>query len=129
MPGQAAGRARVLVVEDEVIIALELCMILAGLGHEVVGIALSGPQALRLAEQARPDLALVDVRLQGGADGVAVARELHGRLGVPPVFVTANPAACRPWISATMVPIAATIPAARMAPPTMPDPLDAAQPW
>lgn len=82
--------ARVLVVEDEAIAALDLEMLLEDLGYEPCGVAASAPEAVRLADATRPDLVLMDVRLAGGTDGVDAAIEIHRRHGVPVVFLTAH---------------------------------------
>jgi PAS domain S-box-containing protein len=80
--------ARILVVEDEAIIARELKNCLAELGYDVVGRAASGEQAIKLAEQQRPDLVLMDIHLQGAMDGISAAEEIRGRFQLPVVFLT-----------------------------------------
>jgi CheY-like chemotaxis protein len=81
---------RILIVEDEVITAIELESYLEDLGHIVVGIAGTAPDALAAAEQHRPDLILMDIRLAQGGDGVEVATELRRRYDLPSVFLTAH---------------------------------------
>jgi two-component system, response regulator PdtaR len=81
---------RILVVEDEILIALELESLLQEAGHEVVGIATSRSDALTLAHDLSPDLAFVDIHLADGPTGVDVARHLTGDLGVTVLFMTAN---------------------------------------
>jgi CheY-like chemotaxis protein len=85
----ATRRARVLVVEDEAIIAWQLEIMLEDLGYAVAGIASDAPDAVRLALETRPDAILMDVRLGPGQDGVAAAREILARQAVPIVFCTA----------------------------------------
>jgi CheY-like chemotaxis protein len=81
--------ARVLIVEDEQIVALDLCESLRGLGYDVVGTTGSAEQGVDLACTLAPDIVLMDVRLQGAMDGITAAT-LIGRGGGPPVvFVTA----------------------------------------
>lgn len=80
---------RILVVEDEVLIALELEGLLQENGHEVVGTAASLAEAIALGESRKPDLAFVDIHLADGPTGVDVARRLSS-LGVIVVFMTAN---------------------------------------
>ena len=63
--------AKVMVVEDERIVAFNLKQRLAKLGYEVPGIAASGAEALRMAEATRPDLVLMDIRIQGEIDGIS----------------------------------------------------------
>lgn len=81
-------RARILLVEDNPIFAMELSARLIELGHEVCGIANNAIDALVIARRTVPDLALVDIVLQGHIDGIQTARML-GSLGIPVVYVTA----------------------------------------
>jgi len=81
--------SRILVVEDEILVALELEATAQDLGHEVIGIAADTETALRLAPHA--DIALVDVNLRDGETGPAIGRRLAQDYGVTVVFVTANP--------------------------------------
>lgn len=81
--------ARVLVVEDNPVIALDLQTVVADMGHEVCGTAAGEKQALALAEETKPTLALMDIRLAAGDDGIAVARQMRERLGLKVIFVTA----------------------------------------
>ena len=66
-------RARLLVVEDQSIIALDLKNRLTGLGYEVVAIVGYGEAALQQAGETRPDLVLMDIRLKGEMDGIQAA--------------------------------------------------------
>ena len=81
--------ARVLVVEDEAIVALDLQAQLEARGHTVVGVAASAAEAMELARRTRPELALVDIRLRGGEDGIELAEALVREHGTAVVFVTA----------------------------------------
>lgn len=81
--------ARILIVEDEGIVAKDLQRSLRGLGYAVTGLSSSGLDALEKAEALRPDLVLMDVRLQGEMDGIDAARALRERIDVPVVFLTA----------------------------------------
>jgi two-component system, response regulator PdtaR len=83
------SRLRILIVEDEILIALELESLLQDLGHEPIGIAATSSEALALARGARPDLALVDIHLADGPTGVDVGRGL-AQAGTPVMFMTAN---------------------------------------
>jgi two-component system, response regulator PdtaR len=80
---------RVLVVDDETLVALTLRDALQELGCEVVGWANSISEAERLAAANPPDLVLMDIRLKGQADGVASAAKLRQRYSTPIVFMTA----------------------------------------
>lgn len=81
---------RMLVVEDEILIALELESLLQDLGHDVVGIAASSEDALALGQELKPDLAFVDIHLADGPTGVDVARHLAAQHQVTVLFMTAN---------------------------------------
>lgn len=85
-----ASTARILIVEDEYLIAKHLQLALEDDGYEVAGVAASSGQALFVAERERPDLVLMDVHIHGEVDGVATAGLLRAELGVPIVFLTAN---------------------------------------
>lgn len=84
------GDMRVLIVEDEVLLAVELEHMLADAGHSVVGHAMEADEAIRLASRHRPDLALVDVHLQDGPTGVETARTIGADCGAVVLFMTAN---------------------------------------
>ena len=78
----------ILVAEDEALIALVLELTLRPAGHRVVGPAATSEEALRLAEQTNPELALVDIDLHDGDDGIALARTLRERYGTPSLFLS-----------------------------------------
>ena len=80
--------ASVLIVETEALIASFVDAVLGISGFRVVGIAGSGPEALVLAAETRPALALVDIRLNGPVDGAELARMLRDRLAIPAIFVS-----------------------------------------
>ena len=84
------GPLRVLIVEDEALLAMQVECLLLEAGHEPVGHALDSAEALALAGAVRPDLALVDVHLRDGLTGVEVMRTLTRDHGIAGVFVTAN---------------------------------------
>lgn len=81
--------AKILIVEDEMLVALELECILADLGHEAVGIV-PDLQTAHSFFDAPIDLALVDLNLRDGLTGPQIGRQL-GAKGVTVVFITANP--------------------------------------
>ena len=83
--------AKVMIVEDEMLVACHLESVVEDLGFEPVGIAADTAQARELGER-RPDIALVDLNLRDGPTGPAIGAWL-GELGVTVVFVTANPSA------------------------------------
>jgi CheY-like chemotaxis protein len=83
-------RARILIVEDEYLVAADLEASLTDLGYISVGIAQDMESALELAVAA-PDIALVDVHLRDGKTGPRIAKRLIEDFGVKVLFVTANP--------------------------------------
>ncbi|MCX6899244.1 MAG: response regulator [Verrucomicrobia bacterium] len=80
---------RVLVVEDEPIVAADLKVRLDMLGCKVVGSAASGEKALVLAGQLLPDLVLMDIRLEGAMDGIEAAQQMRQRWHLAVVYLTA----------------------------------------
>lgn len=83
-------KKRILIVEDESIIALNIREILTSFGYEVTGIATNGAKALELTQKKRPDLILMDITLQEREDGIKVAEEISKKVAAPIVFLTAN---------------------------------------
>jgi CheY-like chemotaxis protein len=81
---------RILVIEDEQIVARDLQNLLRRLGHRAIGQASNGPDAIRMAAETRPDLVLMDVTLEGKRDGLEVSLEIARHRSVPIVFITAN---------------------------------------
>lgn len=81
---------RVVVVEDEVFIRLDLITHLQAGGHQVVGTADSAGDAVKAVEKHRPDLVLMDVRLVGERDGIQAATEIWERFAIRSLFVSAN---------------------------------------
>lgn len=80
---------RILVVEDEFILAMNIKENLQGLGYIVVDIVDSGETAIEKATQLRPDLVLMDIRLQGEIDGIQAAGEIWNFLQIPVIYLTA----------------------------------------
>jgi CheY-like chemotaxis protein len=85
--------ARILVVEDESIIQLDLQHQLRRLGHTVVDSAASGEEAIAKAAELKPDLVLMDVRLAGRMDGIEAAAQIRAAREVPILFLTAHTSA------------------------------------
>ena len=83
------AQTKVLIVEDEAIVACDLERRLRKAGYDVPAIAASGEQALKSIEQTSPDLVLMDVHLQGPADGIEIASQVRHRFDLPVVFLTA----------------------------------------
>ena len=82
---------RVLVIEDEAVIALDVAKIVQNAGHQVVGIAATEKNAVDLARKHSPHLVLADIQLKGGDNGIAAVREIMKGLEVPVIFVTGFP--------------------------------------
>ena len=81
---------RILVVEDESVIAADLCECLGDMGYQVVGEAASGEEALRKVARHRPDLVLMDIVLDGEMDGITAAECLQREHDVPVIFLTSH---------------------------------------
>jgi signal transduction histidine kinase len=81
--------ARILIVEDERIVALHLRQQLTRLGYVVVGAASSGRQALKLITELQPDVVLMDIHIDGDIDGIATAMQVPEEMQVPVVYLTA----------------------------------------
>jgi DNA-directed RNA polymerase specialized sigma24 family protein len=88
---QAMLMARVMIIEDESIIALHLRSIVENLGHDVVSIARTRSQAVQLAKEQRPELILADIGLADGSSGIDAIRDIMGCMAVPVIFITAFP--------------------------------------
>lgn len=80
---------RLIVVEDEPIVARDLANKVTALGYAVLGVAGTPEAALELAQQTRPDIVLMDIRLGAERDGISVAQELRDCHEIPAIFVTA----------------------------------------
>lgn len=84
-------QARILIVEDERLIAEDLKEILQNAGHSVVGIFSTGEEVLQKIKDINPDLILMDIRLKGRLDGVQTAIKIHNTIKtIPIVFLTAH---------------------------------------
>jgi len=86
----AGSPLKVLIVEDEFFIALDNQAQVEELGHTVVGIASSAEEAIGMAEREKPDVVLMDIRLNGSRDGIDAAAEIGDRYGIASIFLTAN---------------------------------------
>jgi CheY-like chemotaxis protein len=81
--------ARILIVEDDGIIALAFRRTVTALGHTVVGRAASGQEAVAQALTLRPDVVLMDIQLRGAMDGIDAARHIRAQAPIPVIYVTA----------------------------------------
>jgi DNA-directed RNA polymerase specialized sigma24 family protein len=83
--------ARVLIIEDEPLIALDLETIVGEIGHEVVGSATTRREAVEMASEFRPELVLADVQLADGSSGIDAVNDILKDINVPVIFITAYP--------------------------------------
>ncbi len=82
---------RVMIVEDQALLAMELELVLGESGCDVVGCAMDQASAFAIAEREHPDLALIDINLLDGMTGPRIAQRLVAAHGTAVVFLTANP--------------------------------------
>jgi len=82
-------KAKILVVDDERIIANDIQDMLKDMGYDVPAIASSGEEAIKKAEEIKPDLVLMNIGLKGDMDGIDAAAHIHNRFDIPVVYVTA----------------------------------------
>ena len=87
----ATLRGKVMVIEDEMIIAMDLKGIVQSMGHEVTGVARTHTAAIELAAQSRPDLILADIQLADGSSGIDAVKDILAEFSVPVIFITAFP--------------------------------------
>ena len=83
-------KTRILIVEDEPIIALDEAQMMRGLGYDVTGIAMTGEDAIQQAGRDRPDLILMDIKLAGDMDGREATKKIQELHQIPVIFVTAH---------------------------------------
>lgn len=88
---QRVASVKVLVIEDEAVIALDVAKIVRSAGHQVVGIAATEKAAIDLAQKHSPHLVLCDIQLKGADNGIVAAREILKSIDVPVIFVTGFP--------------------------------------
>ncbi len=81
--------ARILIVEDDRVVARDIQQQLRRIGHQVLGVAVRGDEAVSIAVQTRPDLVLMDIRMEGDIDGVEAANRIRAQCQSPVVFLTA----------------------------------------
>lgn len=84
------SRPRVLVVEDEAVIAMLIKFILKSNSYEVIATADTGLHALRFAEELSPDVVLMDITLKGKMDGIEAAHQMIERWKLPVIFMTSH---------------------------------------
>lgn len=84
-------RSRVLIIEDEPIIAMDIETIVRDLGHEVTGVAVTRDEAVALAMEDRPGLVLADIQLADDSSGIDAVKDILAEFAVPVIFITAFP--------------------------------------
>ena len=89
-PGEPRARPRILLVEDDFLVGMEIEAGLRDAGCDVIGVAATAEEAVMLAEAERPLLAVMDIRLAGERDGVDAALEIERRLGIRTLFASAH---------------------------------------
>ena len=94
--------ARILIIEDEALVAMELRFVLEDLGYVVVGTAPDARTARALAMGGDVELALVDIHLSDGATGVGLGQDLGQAFGVTVLYMTANPGMVTHGVPGTM---------------------------
>ena len=82
-------KARILIVEDVAIIAMEIEDQLQSMGYEVTAIVDTGKKAIEKAEEDKPDIILMDIRIKGEMDGIEAAEVIRSRFCIPVIFSTA----------------------------------------
>ncbi len=83
-------KARVLVVEDQRIIALDLANTINRIGHEAIGIESKGEKAIKAVEMLTPDLVFMDISLAGDMDGIETASIIKKNFGIPVIYISGN---------------------------------------
>src|SRR3546814_2781043 len=84
-------RARVLIIEDEPIIAMDIETVVRDLGHDVTGVAVTRDEAVALAMEDRPGLVLADIQLADDSSGIDAVKDILSEFAVPVIFITAFP--------------------------------------
>jgi len=88
---QAQTKARILIIEDEAVIAMDLSDLVTAAGHEVCATATTAASAVEAARRERPDLVLADIQLADGSSGIDAVRDILTSFDVPVIFITAFP--------------------------------------
>ena len=84
------SQIKILIVEDELIIAEDMKEMLQELQYEVIGIACDSSEAEDILKHEEPDIALVDIQLRSGDDGISLAKKIKDDLGIPIIFITSH---------------------------------------
>lgn len=84
------NKITVLIIEDELLIAEDMRIQLEELGYEVIGIASSHKEAMALIKECNPDIALIDIIIEGDKDGIEVAADIKKNKNIPIIFITSH---------------------------------------
>jgi CheY-like chemotaxis protein len=84
-------KARILIIEDEAVIAMDLSDLVTGAGHDVCAVEATASAAVAAANRERPDLVLADIQLADGSSGIDAVKEILSSFEVPVIFITAFP--------------------------------------
>lgn len=87
----AQTKARILIIEDEAVIAMDLSDLVTGAGHSVCAVEDTASKAVAAAKRERPDLVLADIQLADGSSGIDAVKEILASFDVPVIFITAFP--------------------------------------
>jgi DNA-binding LytR/AlgR family response regulator len=90
MGGKKDTPTRIILIEDEIIIASNISLQVSNLGYEVQGIYATGEEALASIKKSQPNLILMDIHLKGGIDGIETARLIQKDYNIPIIYLTAN---------------------------------------
>lgn len=81
---------KVLIVEDDLIIAMVIENMVKDLGHEVIGKTSTGEEAVDMALDLKPDIILMDIRLKGEMDGIEAVSKIREKMNIPVIYITGN---------------------------------------
>lgn len=82
-------RARILIVEDQIVTAKAIEEILTNSGYQVVGNAVEGQEAIQMAADTNPDLILMDIKIRGPLDGITITQQIRAKADIPIIYLTA----------------------------------------
>lgn len=84
-------KPKILIVEDEALLAMSMRIDLEDLGYEVCKSVSSGEEAVKIANEEKPDAVLMDIHLRGEMDGIEAAKQIKSLQGIPIIFITGYP--------------------------------------
>jgi DNA-binding NarL/FixJ family response regulator len=82
--------SKILIVEDECIVATDLKQRLENMGHEIVGIEVDGESAIETALETEPDIIIMDITLKGDIDGIETAQKIHNKNDIPIIYLSGS---------------------------------------